>query len=44
MKKEPKANFLDVVRRMRKRADSAPSWNEISREVEMVRKGRYEKQ
>lgn len=38
-----KADFFSVVSRLRKKADSAPSLDDISKEVEAVRKKLYGK-
>jgi hypothetical protein len=40
---KPKQTFDKLLIKMRKNADSAPSLDEITAEVEKVRKKRYEK-
>jgi hypothetical protein len=38
-----KSGFESVLRRLRSKADSAPSFEEITKEVELVRAKRYAK-
>ncbi len=40
---DSKSQFKDMLKRLRSKSDSAPSIDEITREVEAVRKSRYEK-
>ena len=42
-KDNAKTGFTELLARLRKRSDDAPSLDEISKEVESVRKARYEK-
>lgn len=37
----PRNGFSDVLKKLRKKADTAPSLEEITREVELVRAKRY---
>lgn len=43
-KDKSKSEFSDLLKRLRKNADKTPSLEEITKEVESVRKARYEKQ
>ena len=43
IKEESKKGFADVLKKLRSNAQSAPSLDEISNEVEKVRTKRYEK-
>lgn len=44
IKETKKQDFLDIVTKLRKKASSnAPTLEEITKEVEMVRAGRYAK-
>ena len=43
IKKDKKRGFQDVLRRLRKKSKSAPSVQEITKEVEVVRSKRYGK-
>ena len=38
-----KSEFIDLLDRLREKSDNAPSLEEIAKEVETVRKSRYEK-
>ncbi len=40
---DSKSQFKDMLKRLRSKSDSAPTIDEITREVEAVRKSRYEK-
>ena len=42
-KEKVKSEFQELLEKLRINADNAPSNDEISREVESVRKARYEK-
>ena len=42
-KEKGKSEFTELLARLRKRSDNAPSLEEITKEVESVRKARYEK-
>lgn len=44
IKEEPQKGFADVLKKLRSNADSAPSLEEITEEVEKVRAKRYAKQ
>jgi hypothetical protein len=41
-KEKSKTEFTDLLLRLRKNSDEAPSIEEITKEVELVRKARYE--
>ena len=44
IKKEPaKSDFSELLNKLREQSDKAPSLDEITKEVEAVRKARYEK-
>ncbi len=43
-KDKPKSEFSDLLVRLRKHSEEIPSLEEITKEVELVRKARYEKQ
>jgi hypothetical protein len=43
IRKPAENNFSDLVERLRSKAESAPSLEEITREVELVRTKRYAK-
>jgi len=43
IKEESKKGFADVLKKLRSNAKSAPNLDEITNEVEKVRKKRYEK-
>ena len=43
IKKDQKQGFQDVLKRLRKKSKSAPSLEEITKEVEAVRAKRYGK-
>lgn len=38
-----KSEFVEILDRLRKNSDNVPSLNDITEEVETVRKARYEK-
>lgn len=38
-----KTGFASILKKLRSKAKSAPSFDEITKEVELVRKKRYEK-
>jgi hypothetical protein len=38
-----KSEFVELLDRLREKSDNAPSLEEITKEVEIVRKSRYEK-
>ena len=38
-----KSEFIELLDRLREKSDNAPSLEEITKEVEIVRKSRYEK-
>lgn len=38
-----KSEFIELLDRLREKSDTAPSLEEITKEVETVRKSRYEK-
>ncbi|MDC8000532.1 hypothetical protein POV26_05760 [Aequorivita todarodis] len=40
----PEKEFLELLERLRSKADKAPSLEEITKEVEIVRKARYEQE
>ncbi len=40
---DSESQFRDILKRLRSKSDSTPSMDEITREVEAVRKSRYEK-
>ena len=40
---EVKTEFIELLENLRKNSQEAPSIDEITKEVEAVRKGRYEK-
>ncbi len=40
----PEKEFLELLERIRSRSDEPPSLEEITKEVEIVRKARYEKE
>jgi hypothetical protein len=42
-KVKPKSEFKDLLKKFRTNSDNAPSLDEITAEVESVRKARYEK-
>jgi len=42
-KEKKKSEFTELLARLRKHSDDAPSLEEITKEVESVRKSRYEK-
>ncbi len=44
IKKDKKSEFSDLLARLRKHSEETPSLEEITKEVESVRKARYEKQ
>jgi trehalose-6-phosphate synthase len=41
-REQKKSNFTQLLEKLRKQSDSAPDLNEIAKEVESVRKKRYE--
>lgn len=41
---DPKKEFLELLDRLQSNADNAPTLEEITKEVEIVRKERYEKE
>lgn len=43
IKKEVKSDFFDLLQKLRSKSDQSMSIEEITREVEDVRKSRYEK-
>lgn len=43
-KDKPKSEFSELLKRIRKHSDEVPSFEEITKEVESVRKARYEEQ
>lgn len=43
-KDKSKSEFSDLLKRLRNNTDKTPSLEEITKEVESVRKARYEKQ
>lgn len=43
IKNKPKSGFASVLKKMRSKAVSAPTLEEITKEVEIVRAKRYEK-
>lgn len=42
-KEKRKSEFTELLNKLRKRSDKAPTLEEITKEVELVRKTRYEK-
>ena len=42
-KEKGKSEFTELLAKLRKHSDNAPSLEEITKEVESVRKARYEK-
>lgn len=44
IKKDKKSEFSDLLAKLRKHSEEAPSLEEITKEVESVRNARYEKQ
>ncbi len=42
-KEKDKSEFSELLTKLRKHSDNAPSLEEITKEVEAVRKSRYEK-
>lgn len=44
IKKDKKSEFSDLLAKLRKHSEETPSLEEITKEVESVRKARYEKQ
>ncbi|HPR61554.1 MAG TPA: hypothetical protein PLF35_11440 [Prolixibacteraceae bacterium] len=40
--KREKSDFLELLTKLRKHSSNAPSFEEITKEVELVRKSRYE--
>ena len=42
-KEKGKSEFTELLNKLRKRSDKAPNLEEITKEVESVRKSRYEK-
>jgi hypothetical protein len=42
IKEEPKSGFEDILKKLRSNSLSAPTLEEITKEVEMVRAKRYE--
>ncbi|MEI6049102.1 MAG: hypothetical protein WCS03_09415 [Bacteroidota bacterium] len=42
-KEKGKSEFTELLRKLRKLSDNAPTLEEITKEVESVRKARYEK-
>jgi len=42
-KEKGKSEFTELLAKLRKRSDKSPSVEEITKEVELVRKARYEK-
>ena len=42
-KDKGKSEFAELLTRLRKRSDKAPTLEEITKEVELVRRTRYEK-
>ncbi len=42
-KEKANTDFTDLLKKFRSKSDSAPSLEEITQEVEAVRKARYEK-
>jgi len=42
-KDKPENSFSEVLKKFRSKSDEAPSLEEITKEVEAVRKARYEK-
>ena len=42
-KEKIKSEFIELLARLREKSDIAPSLEEITKEVETVRKARYEK-
>jgi hypothetical protein len=42
-KEKRKSEFTELLNKLRKRSDKAPTLEEITKEVESVRKTRYEK-
>lgn len=44
IKKDKKSEFSDLLAKLRKHSKETPSLEEITKEVESVRKARYEKQ
>ena len=42
-KERRKSEFTELLNKLRKRSDKAPTLEEITKEVESVRKSRYEK-
>ncbi|MDN4165388.1 hypothetical protein QWY31_07735 [Cytophagales bacterium LB-30] len=43
IRQEPSSNFSNLLQKLRSKADSAPSLEDITKEVEAIRKARYEK-
>lgn len=43
-KEKVKSEFMELLDSLREKSDNAPSLEEITREVEAVRKSRYDKQ
>jgi hypothetical protein len=43
-KEKVKSEFIELLDSLREKSDNAPSLEEITREVEAVRKSRYDKQ
>ncbi len=41
-KEKVKSDFIELLSKLRKHSDNAPSLDEITQEVESVRKSRYE--
>ncbi len=42
-KEKGKSEFIELLNKLRKRSDKAPTLEEITKEVESVRNSRYEK-